>query len=73
MARFGLAMRSYNCFFLGDDGRLSEVAFAECADDADAVNWAEGMLRRNPEFHEAELWESNRLVCAREPLIKAGL
>ena len=47
---------------MGNDGKLSEVLFAECADDADAVHWAQGMLRRNPEFHQAELWESNRLV-----------
>jgi hypothetical protein len=63
-------MRSYNCFFLGRDGKLSEVAFAECADDADAIHWAERLLYRNPEFRQAELWEANRLVCAREPLIK---
>lgn len=63
-------MRSYNCFFLGSDGRLSDVAFAECPSDADAIQWAEALLRRTPEFHLAELWESNRLVCAREPLIK---
>ena len=65
-------MRSYNCFFLGNDGKLSDVVFAECADDTDAIHWAEGLLRRNPEFRQAELWEANRLVCARDPLIKVA-
>lgn len=63
-------MRAYNCFFLGNDGRLSDVAFAECTSDRDAIDWAERLLRRNPEFRQAELWESTRLVCAGEPLIK---
>jgi len=58
-------MQSYNCFLLDKDGRLSDVIFADCADDADAVQWAEKLLHRNPEYRHAELWQADRLVAPR--------
>jgi len=63
-------MQSYNCFLLDKDGRLSDVIFADCADDDDAVRWAEKVLRRNPEYRQVELWQANRLVA---PRVKPGI
>ena len=61
-------MQAYNCFLIDGDGRLTDARCGDCADDEDAIRWAERMLRQNPDYRQAEVWQAHRLVAARQPL-----
>jgi len=59
-------MQAYHCFLIDGNGRLADARCGDCADDEDAIRWAERMLRQNPDYRQAEVWQAHRLVAARQ-------
>jgi hypothetical protein len=55
-------METFNCFFLGDDGKISDVIFLDCEDEGAALKRADALLRSNPAYRHVELWQADRLI-----------
>jgi hypothetical protein len=59
-------MQTYTCFFLAEDGRISDVLFVECANDGAALHRADGLLRDNPVYRRVEVWQADRQIYGRD-------
>ena len=55
-------MSAYKCFFIGGNGRIANVLFADHTSDEAALAWAFGVCRHNPEYDHVEIWEGDRVV-----------
>jgi hypothetical protein len=63
-------MPEYRFFFWTEAAdRIAKVDITDCADDADAVRWAEQVLDANPSYLITEIWKGDRLVERRQRTI----
>ena len=59
-------MQPYRCYFLDGANHVVKVEAQQCADDASAIRWVEG-LRQNPDhIYQIEIWCRDRLVVRQE-------
>ncbi len=55
-------MRSYRCYFLDKDGRISALEVVECDSDDEARQMALQMLRQRPHHFAVEVWDQARRI-----------